>query len=194
MKNFKAISRSLRLITAGMLTCAVAFTAAAGFCPSRVNGDSIKRTAVDRHNYMTEWFCSAPLMSYIVSLDDGGYMVFYVKADIMYSENGYDVEYYDSSFNFVKYKHIDSELHFFGAFYSDSTGYYVLTSQENPETSAAVECCRLTKYDKDWNRVEVQVLHHPANTWLSARITLCIPYMTGPSIRLILLLLSTLPR
>ena len=110
MKNFKAISRSLRLITAGMLTCAVAFTAAAGFCPSRVNGDSIKRTAVDRHNYMTEWFCSAPLMSYIVSLDDGGYMVFYVKADIMYSENGYDVEYYDSSFNFVKYKHIDSEL------------------------------------------------------------------------------------
>ena len=153
MKNFKAISRSLRLITAGMLTCAVAFTAAAGFCPSRVNGDSIKRTAVDRHNYMTEWFCSVPLMSYIVSLDDGGYMVFYVKADIMYSENGYDVEYYDSSFNFVKYKHIDSELHFFGAFYSDSTGYYVLTSQENPGTSATVECCRLTKYDKDWNRV-----------------------------------------
>ena len=153
MKSFGAIRKRLGHIFAGMLTCAVAFTAVAGFCPSRVNGDSIKRPAVDRHSYLKNFNWASPLKSYIVRTDDGGYMIFYVELQLGISEEGYEVEYYDSSFRFLKSKHIDTELGIFGTFYSDSTGYYVFTGKDNPKESAKVECFRLTKYDKDWNRI-----------------------------------------
>lgn len=153
MKSFGAIRKRLGIIAAGMLTCAVAFTAAVGLCPSRVNGDSIKRTAVDRHSYLKNFNWASPLKSYIVRTDDGGYMIFYVELQLGISEEGYEVEYYDSSFRFLKSKHINTELGIFGTFYSDSTGYYVFSGKENPKESAKVECFRLTKYDKDWNRV-----------------------------------------
>ena len=129
MKSFGAIRKRLGIIAAGMLTCAVAFTAAAGLCPSRVNGDSIKRPAVDRHSYLKNFNWASPLKSYIVRTDDGGYMIFYVELQLGISEEGYEVEYYDSSFRFLKSKHINTELGIFGTFYSDSTGYYVFSGK-----------------------------------------------------------------
>ncbi len=143
----------IKRMTVGLLACLITFTAVAGFSPARVNADSVKRPAVDRHNYLENLYGSTPIKSYITRLDDGGYMQFYVNVQLGLTEDGYQVEYYDPSFNFVKYKNIDTELETFGAFYSDSTGYYVFSAQENPKESASVECYRLTKYDKDWKRL-----------------------------------------
>lgn len=145
--------RGIKRMTVGLLACLITFTAVAGFSPARVNADSVKRPAVDRHNYLENPYWGSPLKSYIIRLDDGGYMLFYVNVQLGLTEDGYQVEYYDPSFNFVKYKNIDTELETFGAFYSDSTGYYVFSGQDNPKESESVECYRLTKYDKEWNRV-----------------------------------------
>ena len=149
----EVVMRGIKRMTVGLLACLITFTAVAGFSPARVNGDSVKRPAVDRHDYIKNWFWSSPVKSYIIRLDDGGYMLFYVNVQLGITEDGYQVEYYDSSFRFLKSKHIKTELGIFGTFYSDSTGYYVFTGKENPKESANVECYRLTKYDKDWNRI-----------------------------------------
>ena len=153
MKVFDQIRRTVSIIAAGIIACAVTFVSSAGFCSVQVNGDSVNRVSVDRHNYREGIYWSSPETSFVVKLDDGGYMLFYVNVQLGITDDGYHIEYYDSSFNFVSKKDLDSELEMFGAFYSDPTGYYVFSGQANEEQSADVECYRLTKYDKEWNRI-----------------------------------------
>ena len=50
-------------------------------------------------------------------------------------------------------KTIDKELSLFGGFYAGKDAYYIVSGQNNPDESANVECFRITKYDKNWNRI-----------------------------------------
>jgi len=104
-----------------------------------------RRSNQDDHNYST-W--SYPVYSYLTETSGGGYMA------VQYSSGGssFLVEYYDADMKFKSSKEIDLELALFGGFYEDSNGYYILTGQSNSEESADVECYRVTKYDKSWNR------------------------------------------
>lgn len=65
----------------------------------------------------------------------------------------YIVEYYNTSYQLLNTKKIDVELPIFGAFYAGKDYYFILTGQGNTEESEKVECYRITKYDKNWNRL-----------------------------------------
>ncbi|MFQ9842358.1 MAG: hypothetical protein ACLRWU_11100 [Ruminococcus sp.] len=85
------------------------------------------------------------------------------------------VEYYSSDFEPLSTKLIDNELPIFGAFYDSSDNYYVLSGQENPKQNDSLEVFRITKYDKNWNKIKSCGLYG-ANTTVpfdagSARMT-----------------------
>ena len=63
------------------------------------------------------------------------------------------VEYYDSAYNLLDTKIIPKELSLFGGFYATDSNYFLLTGQTNEDESADVEVYRITKYDKQWNRL-----------------------------------------
>ena len=146
MNSFVSLKKCIRTAAVSLIACAVSFTAVAAYNPAEVSADPIEQNVFDGRNYSGNW--SIPDKSYIVPLDDGGYMTF----SVISGKNGYTVEYYDKNYNLTDSKLIGIELTRFGAFYSDSTGYYILTGQNNTDESASVECYRLTKYDKSWNR------------------------------------------
>ena len=80
------------------------------------------------------------------------------------------VEYYDSEYNVIAYNQIPTELPIFGGFYEGSDAYYLVTGQSNNNELADVECYRITKYDKNWNRI--------TSTGLSDCNT-TVPFMAG---------------
>ena len=63
------------------------------------------------------------------------------------------VEYYDMSYHLLSTKLISTELPIFGGFYETDRYYFLLTGQENPDESDSVEVYRITKYDKEWNKI-----------------------------------------
>ena len=71
--------------------------------------------------------------------------------------------YYDSDFRLVSRKTIDIELPIFGGFYESDSNYFIISGQSNPEESDDVEVIRITKYDKNWNRIKSAGLYG-ANT------------------------------
>ncbi len=91
-----------------------------------------------------------PIDSYLTAAPDGGFMRFQNGA----LDGKYLVEYYDSAYNIQKTVQINAELPIFGGFYETETYYFVLTGQENFDELAETECYRITKYDKDWNRLD----------------------------------------
>ena len=92
---------------------------------------------------------ASPISSYLVPCTDGNLMR--VQGDAL--ENDILVEYYDSAYNLKSTKTIAGELPLFGGFYASDTNYYLLTGQQNSAESADVEVYRITKYDKNWNRL-----------------------------------------
>ena len=119
-------------------------------------------------NYAGNW--ASTVKSYLTICEDGSLMRF------QYIDNtGYIAEYYDTSYQLLATKVIDIELPLFGAFYASEDNYFILTGQENKEESASVECYRITKYDRDWNRIKSAGLYD-CNTTIpfrggSARMT-----------------------
>ena len=144
MKFFHFIKKGISLFTTGIIACALSLTAFSAYCPDEVFAAPVKNTVTDGRDY--SYYASTTDKNYIVPLDDGGYMTFSV------SSNGYTAEYFDKYYESTGKKSISKELGIFGAFYSDANGYYILTGQDNSKESASVECYRLTKYDKSWNR------------------------------------------
>lgn len=61
--------------------------------------------------------------------------------------------YFDKNYKPLKSIKIDPELPKFGGFYESPSNYYVVSGQENPSESDSTETLRITKYDKDWNRL-----------------------------------------
>lgn len=96
------------------------------------------------HDY-SRW--ASFIRSYLVGCDDGRLMRVYLGS------KGYYVEYYDSNFNLLESKTIDKELSLSGGFYAGKDAYYIVSGQNNPDELADVECFRITKYDKNWNRI-----------------------------------------
>ena len=146
MKVFDIIKKGTSLFTAGVIACAISFSVASAYCPAEVSAAPVKNTVTDGRNY--SYYASTTDKNYIVPLDDGGYMTFVVNS----GSNGYTAEYFNKYYESTGSKSISAELGTFGAFYSDANGYYILTGQNNTGESASVECFRLTKYDKSWNR------------------------------------------
>ncbi len=136
---------SFVLALAVMLSCMSAFSvnAVAGQTCAELEGSN-----VDAQNYYWNW--ATPIESYLAKAPDGTLFRFQAGA----IEGKYYVEYYDASFNITNFRFIDEELPLFGGFHAMGSNYYVLTGNVNPEESATVECYRITKYDKNWNRID----------------------------------------
>lgn len=116
---------------------------------------------VNAQNYSIS---ASPIKSYLTICDDGTFMKFqYVAEDMDYS-----VEYYNTSYHLLNRKTIHTELPIFGAFYATEDYYFLITGQENPKEKKKVEVVRITKYDKDWNKIESVGLYD-ANTTVPFR-------------------------
>ena len=103
-------------------------------------------TNVEKQTY-SRW--ANPITSYLTACSDGRIMRVQYGASI----EGVLAEYYDDSYQLLDSKLIPEELPIFGGFYESKTHYFLLTGQTNMEESADVEVYRITKYDKDWNRI-----------------------------------------
>lgn len=93
---------------------------------------------------------SSPVTSYL-SYDQGRLMRVQTGA---YNVEGILVEYYDLKFQRQSVRTVSQELPLFGGFYAMGDYYYVVTGQKNPTESADIEVFRITKYDKEWNKVD----------------------------------------
>lgn len=95
-----------------------------------------------------------PMKSYLVAQKDGTFMRVQYESQI----EGLLVEYYDKDYNITDTKMIQQELPIFGGFYATDSNYYVVTGQKNTEENNNVEVYRITKYDKQWNRINTASL------------------------------------
>jgi lipopolysaccharide export system protein LptA len=102
---------------------------------------------VEDQNYYYFW--ATPMESYLVPVAENRLMRMQANA----VQDAYLVEYYDAAYQFQEKKLIPKELELFGGFYATDTNYYIVSGQTNEAESADVECFRITKYDKDWNRI-----------------------------------------
>ncbi|WP_456029408.1 hypothetical protein [Ruminococcus sp.] len=123
---------------------------------------------VNAQNY-AQW--SNTVKSYLTLCDNGNYM----RVQSGAIEGKLLVEYYSSDFEPLSTKLIDNELPIFGAFYDSGNNFYVLSGQENPKQNNSLEVFRITKYDKNWNKIKSCSLYG-ANTTVpfdagSARMT-----------------------
>lgn len=98
------------------------------------------------NNYGWNW--ASVDTSYLIA-DGSGYMRFQYGSSL----DKYYAEYYDAAFKFRKQIAINKELPYFGAFYAQGSYYYLITGQANKDQSDSVECYRVTKYDRSWNRL-----------------------------------------
>ncbi|MBQ8165620.1 MAG: hypothetical protein IJZ96_01135, partial [Lachnospiraceae bacterium] len=101
---------------------------------------------VEGQNYAT-W--SSPVYSYMTTCSDGKYML----VEKIYNSSAVSVQYFDTGYNFLSNKEVALELPVFGAFFETDSNYYLLTGQTNLECDDSVEVFRLTKYDKNWNKI-----------------------------------------
>ena len=126
-----------------------------------VNTKSDIEIATRLHNYSRS---ASPIGSYLVDIGNGNMMR--VQSD--YDSSNIYVEYYDSQYNVIGVRQLAPELPIYGGFYSGSDAYYIVTGQKNEEESDTVECYRITKYDKNWNRIGSAGLYD-CNTFLPFR-------------------------
>ena len=126
-----------------------------------VNTKSDIEIATRLHNYSRS---ASPIGSYLVDIGNGNMMR--VQSD--YDSSNIYVEYYDSQYNVTGVRQLAPELPIYGGFYSGSDAYSIVTGQKNEEESDTVECYRITKYDKNWNRIGSAGLYD-CNTFLPFR-------------------------
>lgn len=117
--------------------------------------------------------CSSTMKSYLSVCEDGSLM----RVQYGSSIDGVLVEYYDEEYNLLSTQIVAEELPLFGGFYETDSNYFLLTGQTNTEESADVEVYRITKYDKNWNRIASTGLYD-CNTTIpfdagSARMDVC---------------------
>lgn len=137
IKKYIAMILSVCCLIGGIPVTA-AQTACATYRGSNVEGQNYDR-----------W--SSTIKSYLSSCGDGTFM----RVQYVSSEKKVLVEYYDEKFHLdsSRSRFLPEELPLFGGFYETGSYYFLVTGQENPEESADVEVFRITKYDKQWNRL-----------------------------------------
>ena len=126
-----------------------------------VNTKSDIEIATRLHNYSRS---ASPIGSYLVDIGNGNMM----RVQFDYDSSNIYVEYYDSQYNVTGVRQLAPELPIYGGFYSGGDAYYIVTGQKNEEESDTVECYRITKYDKNWNRIGSAGLYD-CNTFLPFR-------------------------
>ncbi|MDD6645515.1 MAG: Ig-like domain-containing protein [Oscillospiraceae bacterium] len=161
-----------QMLTISILLSCIAFSGTNAFAVKTIceiyNGSN-----VECQDYEV-W--SFPVNSYIC---DTGVGIMRLQSDAV--KKGYLVEYYDYKYNIVKSKKITQELPIFGGFYATDKNYFVLSGQTNYNEDDSVEVYRITKYDKNWNRLGSGGLYG-ANTYIpfdagSARMTVSGKYL-----------------
>ncbi len=98
-----------------------------------------------------DYFYNIPdrCFSFLIETENGEFMRFQNDA----IEDAYLAEYFDSDFSLKSHKYIQTELPIFGGFYAGENYYFVVSGQENHQESPETECFRITKYDRNWNRI-----------------------------------------
>lgn len=110
-------------------------------------------TNEEAQNYM-RW--AQTMQSFLTPCSDGTLMQ--VQADLQ--EGYYIAQYYSSDFQPLRAVRIAQELPLFGGFYAAGDAYYILTGQSQATDSNGtreedddLEVFRVTKYDRNWNRL-----------------------------------------
>ena len=160
--------RMLSIVLSGAMAVSTAVSAGSFSAFAVTQCVAYSGSNMNAQNY-AQW--SDTVKSYLTLCDNGNYMR--VQAGAI--EGKLLVEYYSSDFEPLSTKLIDNELPIFGAFYDSGNNYYVLSGQENPKQNDSLEVFRITKYDKNWNRIKSCSLYG-ANTTVpfdagSARMT-----------------------
>ena len=160
--------RMLSIVLSGAMAVSTAVSAGSFSAFAVAQCVAYSGSNVNAQDYV-QW--SDTVKSYLTVCDNGNYM----RVQSGAIEGKLLVEYYSSDFEPLSTKLIDNELPIFGAFYDSGNNYYVLSGQENPKQNDSLEVFRITKYDKNWNKIESCGLYG-ANTTVpfdagSARMT-----------------------
>ena len=160
--------RMLSIVLSGAMAVSTAVSAGSFSAFAVAQCVAYSGSNVNAQDYV-QW--SDTVKSYVTVCDNGNYM----RVQSGAIEGKLLVEYYSSDFEPLSTKLIDNELPIFGAFYDSGNNYYVLSGQENPKQNDSLEVFRITKYDKNWNKIKSCGLYG-ANTTVpfdagSARMT-----------------------
>ena len=160
--------RMLSIVLSGAMAVSTAVSAGSFSAFALAQCVAYSGSNVNDQDYV-QW--SDTVKSYLTVCDNGNYM----RVQSGAIEGKLLVEYYSSDFEPLSTKLIDNELPIFGAFYDSGNNYYVLSGQENPKQNDSLEVFRITKYDKNWNKIKSCGLYG-ANTTVpfdagSARMT-----------------------
>ena len=160
--------RMLSIVLSGAMAVSTAVSAGSFSAFAVAQCVAYSGSNVNAQDYV-QW--SNTVKSYLTVCDNGNYM----RVQSGAIEGKLLVEYYSSDFEPLSTKLIDNELPIFGAFYDSGNNYYVLSGQENPKENDSLEVFRITKYDKNWNKIKSCGLYG-ANTTVpfdagSARMT-----------------------
>ncbi len=168
MKSMNMKKRMLSIVLSGAMAVSTAVSAGSFSAFAVAQCVAYSGSNVNDQDYV-QW--SDTVKSYLTVCDNGNYM----RVQSGAIEGKLLVEYYSSDFEPLSTKLIDNELPIFGAFYDSGNNYYVLSGQENPKQNDSLEVFRITKYDKNWNKIKSCGLYG-ANTTVpfdagSARMT-----------------------
>ena len=160
--------RMLSIVLSGAMAVSTAVSAGSFSAFAVAQCVAYSGSNVNAQDYV-QW--SDTVKSYLTVCDNGNYM----RVQSGAIEGKLLVEYYSPDFEPLSTKLIDNELPVFGAFYDSGNNYYVLSGQENPKQNDSLEVFRITKYDKNWNKIKSCGLYG-ANTTVpfdagSARMT-----------------------
>ena len=160
--------RMLSIVLSGAMAVSTAVSAGSFSAFAVAQCVAYSGSNVNDQDYV-QW--SDTVKSYLTVCDNGNYM----RVQSGAIQGKLLVEYYSSDFEPLSTKLIDNELPIFGAFYDSGNNYYVLSGQENPKQNDSLEVFRITKYDKNWNKIKSCGLYG-ANTTVpfdagSARMT-----------------------
>ena len=168
MKLMNMKKRMLSIVLSGAMAVSTAVSAGSFSAFAVAQCVAYSGSNVNAQDYV-QW--SDTVKSYLTVCDNGNYM----RVQSGAIEGKLLVEYYSPDFEPLSTKLIDNELPIFGAFYDSGNNYYVLSGQENPKQNDSLEVFRITKYDKNWNKIKSCGLYG-ANTTVpfdagSARMT-----------------------
>ncbi len=159
--------KKLRTIGTKIAVAVMCITMAATPIVSEAAGAIYQVNNVGAQNY-TNWNrWPNPVKSYLVSAKDNTLMR--VQAG---SDGTVVVEYYNAYYQRTNTIVLEKELPLFGAFYEYGEYYYLVTGQENPDQDNKKEVYRITKYNKNWERMGAAGLQG-ANTTVPFRAGSC---------------------
>lgn len=99
----------------------------------------------DAQSYSGNW--ADPVTSHLVATGNA-----YERAEYV-SGQGLLIEKYDNEFNYQSGFYVDLELPIYGGVYYHHNFNFLITGQYNLSEDNSVEVFRITKYDKNWNRL-----------------------------------------